>query len=282
MSGLTPLVIRAWERRYGILEPRRTAAGYRTYSQSDIELLKRLRELTDEGLSISQAIELIPRIRRELKPGKPLKPPLETQLQRWQDQVLGAAKRLDQPAVERALDEAFRSMAPVKFFEELVAPLMREVGARWHAQSLSVKEEHLISAVVREKLVALFMRAPRRSKQHVLCACPSEDAHEFGLLGAGLRFRHASWKVTLLGAKTPVDQLVSALELLEPDVVAISLVESTGARAYLDELAAALPASTSVVLGGQAATALADHAKRHGFRVVENEAGWKRLLGRTK
>ncbi len=279
MSGVSPLLIRAWERRHGVLEPKRTDSGYRTYSQLDIEVLRRLRELTDEGLAISQAAALLPTIRRELQGSAPIKQPVEAQLQRWQALVLQAAKRFDQAAVERTLDEAFRSMAPVNFYEELVAPLMREVGDRWHGKTLSVTEEHLISAVVREKLVTLFTRAPRRSKGHVVCACPPEEAHEFGLLGAALRFRHAGWKVTLLGAKTPVDQLIRVVETLSPDLVAISLVETHGAREFLDELSARIPKRKSVVLGGQAANALAEH---HDFRVLKTDADWKRISRRSK
>lgn len=282
MAGLSPLVIRAWERRYGILEPERTSGGYRTFSTTDIEVLKRLKELTDEGMAISQAAALVPGIRRELKDRPALKVPVEAQLQRWQSEIISAAKRADQRAVERIFDEAFNSMAPVRFFEDLVTPLMREVGDRWHAGQLAVFDEHLISAVVRDRLVTLFVRAPRRSKKHVVCACPPEEAHEFGLLGAAIRFRHAGWRVTLLGAKTPIDQLLLALKTANPDLVAISLVQDTGARKYLDALAAEWPDRKPVVLGGQGASELVEPARKHGFRVIKSEADWNRILGRTR
>jgi DNA-binding transcriptional MerR regulator len=280
ISGVNEPLIRAWERRYRVLAPKRTAGGYRTYSEADIEVLKRLKELTESGVAIAQAAALLPRIRRELKDQKPLKAPAAPQLQRWQEEVLLGAQRLDQGAVERVLDEAFRSVTPLAFFEELVAPLMREVGHRWQQGIVSVAEEHLISAVAREKLVTLLSRAPRRSRRHVLAACAAEEAHEFGVLGAALRFRHAGWKVTLLGARTPVEQLVRTLGALAPDVLAISLVQTTGAREYVQALASALPSNTSVVLGGQAARELAAPAKKHGFRVVQTEADWRRLLAR--
>ena len=282
MSGVSALLIRAWERRYGILKPKRTSAGYRTYSEADIEVLKRLKELTAEGVSIAEAATLLPGIRRELKSRKGLKAPAEAQLQRWQLDVLQAAQRLDQSAVERVLDEASRSMAPIAFYEELLVPLVREVGDRWHGGTLTVAQEHLVSFVVREKLITLISRAPRRSKQHVLCACATNETHEFGMLGAALRFRHAGWRVTLLGPRTPVEQLAVTARALEPDLVAISLVDTNGAREFLNELATLLPANRPVVLGGRAALGLVDQAKKHGYRVLENEADWKRVLGRTR
>lgn len=282
MSGVSAVLIRAWERRYGILKPKRTSSGYRTYSDADIVVLKRLKELTAEGVSIAQAATMLPGIRRELTSRKPLKAPAEPQLQRWQQDVLQAAQRLDQSAVERVLDEALRSMAPVAFYEELLSPLMREVGDRWHGGTFTVAQEHLVSAVVREKLVALLARAPRRSKRHVLCACPPDETHELGLLGAALRFRHAGWRVTLLGPRTPVEQLAAAARELEPELVALSLVDTTGAREFLNELAKALPEGQQVVLGGQGAQSAAEHARKHGFRVVESDADWKRVLRRTR
>jgi MerR family transcriptional regulator, light-induced transcriptional regulator len=288
VSGVKEGLIRAWERRYGVLTPERTSAGYRTYSEADIEVLKRLKQLTEEGVSIAQAANLLPRIRRETKAQGLLKIPRVQQLQHWQSEILLAAQRLEQADIETALDEALHSMAPVAFYEDLVSPLLREVGARWHRGVLTVAEEHLISFVVREKLISLLAGAPRRAKHHVVCACPEKDPHELGLLGAALHFRHAGWKVTFLGARTPVEHLVRVVRALEPDVVAISLVEMIGAEDYVNELAAALRSEghekvqEEVVLGGQAAQHLTALATKHGFEVVEGDAAWKQLLRRTR
>lgn len=282
ISGLSEPLIRAWERRYRVLKPSRTASGYREYSEADIEVLKRLKELTSRGVSISQAAALLPGIRRELKQGKPLKAPGKLQRQRWQEEIFLAAQRLDQHAVESVLDEASRSMPPVAFYAELLAPLLWEVGDRWHHGTVSVAEEHLISFAARERLMSLLSRAPRRAKQHVLAACPPDEGHEFGLLGAALRFRHAGWRVTLLGAKTPIEQLLLALRAVEPDLLALSLIDSKGARESLEALADALPPKTPVVLGGLATKDLQALAKKCGFRVVQTEADWARVLARGR
>lgn len=281
VSGVKEGLIRAWERRYGVLDPARTPAGYRTYSDQDIEVLKRLKQLTDEGVSIAQAVELLPSIRREVKAQlskkkKTLKAPRAAQLQRWRDDILLAAQRLDQTAIEATLDEAMHSTAPIPFYEDLIAPLLREVGDRWHKGTLSVAEEHLISTAVRQRIVSLLAEAPKRATRHVVCACPPYDQHELGLLGAALRFRHAGWKVTFLGARTPVDHLDRVVRALEPDLVALALTEGAGVLDFLAQLAATLPKGTRVVLGGPAAQ------PAHGFEVVENAADWKRLLGRSR
>ncbi len=285
VSGVKEGLIRAWERRYGVLDPVRTPAGYRTYSDADIEVLKRLKKLTDEGVSIAQAVELLPSIRREVKAnstGKPIKVPRATQLKRWRDDILLAAQRLDQPGIEATLDEALRSTPPVPFYEELIAPLLREVGDRWHQGTLTVAEEHLISFAARERLISLLAGAPRRATRHVICACPQEDQHELGLIGAALRFRHAGWRVTFLGARTPADHLERAVRTLSPDLVALSIIETTGSANYLNELASRLPEGVHVVIGGQAAQRNAALAEKHGFQLVETVEDWAKLLRRTR
>lgn len=278
VSGVKEGLIRAWERRYNVLSPARTSGGYRTYTEQDIEVLRRLKQLTDEGVSIAQAAQLLPAIRREAKGQPPLKIPHEQQLQRWTEEILLSAQRLDQVAVDATLEEALHSTAPVPFFEDLIAPLMREVGDRWHRGTLSVAEEHLVSFSVRQKMIGLLSGAPKRGKRHVICACPEHEEHELGLLGAALRFKHAGWRVTFLGARTPVVHLDRVVRALKPDLVAISMVESTQAAKYLEAVVATLPEDTQLVVGGRAGRSFASRR----IQVVEDDAGWKKLMGKAR
>ncbi len=283
VSGVKEPLIRAWERRYGVLQPQRTPGGYRTYSDADIEVLKRLKKLTEEGVAIAQAVKLLPSIRREVKEAAHaapamLKVPRGTQMQAWRDEILLAAEKLDQPRIEATLDEAIGSSPPLVFFEQLLAPLLREVGDRWHSGTLSVAEEHLISQAARQRLIALLAGAPRRAKYHVICACPPDEEHELGLLGAALRFRHAGWRVTFLGARTPVEHLARTVQALKPDLVAISVVESDGAAKYVGQLVAALPEGTRVVLGGQGIVRHPALVAKHGYQLIEAPEDWAAVL----
>ena len=101
MTGVSEGLIRAWERRYGVLKPRRTASGYRAYTNSDIEVLRRLKKLTQEGVAIAEAVRLLPMIKKEAKEHveameAPRKAPQAEQAARWRQDVLHAAERLDQ------------------------------------------------------------------------------------------------------------------------------------------------------------------------------------------
>jgi DNA-binding transcriptional MerR regulator len=175
MSGLSEGLIRAWERRYGVLNPRRTASGYRAYTESDIELLKRLKRLTEEGVAIAEAARLLPQLRREVKEDLgsregSTKPPRAAQLATWCDEVLGAAERLDQQEIERVLDEAMASLPPVSFFEDVLAPLQREVGERWHQGRLTVAEEHLVTQAARQRGVGVCCTSRRGARSTTWCA----------------------------------------------------------------------------------------------------------------
>jgi DNA-binding transcriptional MerR regulator len=286
MSGVSEGLIRAWERRYGVLKPRRTPSGYRAYTDLDIEVLKRLKQLTSEGVSIAEAVKLLPDVRRKAKESiddaaAPRRAPKKDQVNAWRQAVLVAADRLDQQTVEQVLDEAMASLPPVAFFDDVLVPLQREVGERWHRGALTVAEEHLVTQAARQRVLALLHQAPRRAKRHVVAACfPTED-HELGLMGAALRFRHEGWRVTFLGARTPVEHLARVVHAVRPHLVALSAVGDDGPAALKDTLASiqrALPEGTKLVVGGAAFDRHPEVAATLGVARASDESSWSALL----
>lgn len=273
MSGVSENLIRAWERRYGVPKPIRTASGYRAYARTEIEILKRLKQLTQQGVSIAEAVLLVPSLTREVKAllAREEQGQAQTVVEYlpWRDEMLRAAQRFDQLAIDTALDEAMNGRPAVAFFDELVAPFLREVGDRWHSGSLTIAEEHLLSNAIRQRLMTLLNGAPRRAKRHAVCACLPNEDHDLGLLGAALRFRHAGWKVTYLGARTPLEQLARTAKALKPDVVAISAVRD---GRDLKNVRKAIPEGR-IVVGGSAAK-----GKLPGLHVIENATDWTRLF----
>lgn len=285
MTGVSEGLIRAWERRYGVLKPKRTPSGYRAYTQADIEVLKRLKKLTEEGVAIAEAVRLLPKIKREAKEhvdslDGPRKAPQEEQFTQWRQEVLVAAERLDQQSIEAVLDDAMASMPPVSFFEEVILPLQREVGDRWHAGRLTIAEEHLVTQAARQRVLTLLHQAPKRARRHVVAACfPTED-HELGLMGVALKFRHAGWRVTFLGARTPPEHLARVVRAVKPDLVALSAVsqDEETMRSALGQVISMLPQGAKVVLGGAAALASRETAAQLGAQVIETQAQWEELL----
>ncbi len=286
MSGVSEGLIRAWERRYGVLKPKRTASGYRAYTERDIEVLKRLKKLTEEGVAIAEAVKLLPQIKREARESKEfdevfsIRVPVALQYARWREDILRAAERMDQQAVEKVLDEAMAAVPPMSLFEEVVAPVQREIGERWHRGQVDIAQEHLVTMAVRQRVMTLLQQAPRRAKKHLVCACFPLEEHDMGVLGVALRFRHAGWRVTCLGAKTPIEYLERMVHAVVPDVVALSTVIDMGPDVFVSAVSAAalLGLKTKLVIGGVVALKYHHLASSLGVHVITSESDWKALL----
>ncbi len=283
LSGVRVELIRAWERRYGVLKPQRTPSGYRVYTERDVALLKRLKKLTDEGVAISDAAAMVPQLLAELDAapaplnGQAAEGVPELSVDAWREAALAAALAYDQPRVSAVVDEVLSALPPLKAFEDVLAPLQREVGDRWHAGTLSVAQEHLVSQVVRSRLVSLLHAAPEEGRRHAVLACFPDEEHEIGLLGVALRLRHTGVRVTLLGQRVPAEDLGRAVAALRPDLVGLSAVTHRGPedfRATLARVMEALPPGVPVWVGGAAARAHPDVSLRLGARVFSGEDDW--------
>jgi DNA-binding transcriptional MerR regulator len=284
LSGVRVELIRAWERRYGVLTPQRTPAGYRVYADRDVALLKRLKKLTDEGVAISEAAKLLPQLLAELdaEPAPAATGPGPGQsLEAWLESALAAAGAYDQARVSAVVDEVLAALPPLRAFDDVLAPLQREVGERWHAGQLSVAQEHLVTQVVRARLVTLLHAAPNGGRKHAVLACFPDEEHELGLLGVALRLRHSGIRVTLLGQRLPATDLGRAVTELRPDLVGLSAVNNKGAEVFRDTLARvmeAVPQGMPVWVGGPAAQAHPDVGVRLGARMFAEEDDWLRLV----
>lgn len=281
-TGLSEEVIRAWERRYGVPTPRRTSTGYRVYTEDDVALLVRLRELTREGMAIREAAALVPQLRREIAgtahaAGNGDRSPID----RFEAAILGAAAALDQEALERVLDEALAVLSPLQLYDQLVVRIEARVGERSRRGTPGLAEERLVTQAIRGRLLALLRSSPSGGRGHVVCACLPDEEHDVGLLGAALRFRHAGWRVTFLGARTPVDHLVHVVTTLRAETIALGCVIDPGAaklRRLLSAVRAGAPAGTRILVGGAAAVRHAALCTRAGAIVVDDEAAWVRAL----
>jgi len=275
-TGLSEHVIRAWERRYGVPTPQRSEGKYRLYTEDDVRLLQRLRELTEDGVPISEAVDVATGRGAEVAQPKPVRAAARdgAQLHEWREAILTAARSLDQRAAEDVLDQALSALPPLVVYEGLMVPVLRHVGDEWGSGRLGVAEEHLVSQAVRTRLVRLLHAASPNGRRHVVCACFPEDQHEIGLLGAALRFRAAGFRVTYLGARTPAAELTRVLRELRPDIVALSCVQDPGARAtgeVLREIARHMPRGTRLVVGGRGAEHHPRAVKGVGILVNDGE-----------
>ncbi len=283
LVGLSENLIRAWERRYRIVVPKRSPSGFRAYTEEDIEVLRRVKQQTEEGLSIGNVAPLVPELRKAIRAGAEAPPPLpvgQNQVEAWRAAILEAARQSDQARVERVLDEVLSVLPALAASEQVLMPVQVAVGEAWHAGELDVAQEHAVSHAVRVRLLRLVHGAPADSKRHVLCACFPDEQHDIGLLHAALKFRAAGFRVTWLGARTPTDDVVAMARHLLPDVVALSAGASVSTKALKSTTRAmreALPRKIRLVVGGAAALAAPEIVASAGARAATDDA-WPALL----
>jgi DNA-binding transcriptional MerR regulator len=235
--GLSAATLRAWERRYGLLKPQRSTGGHRLYSRQDIELLKWLMERQNEGLSISQAVEMwksinqgpIQPARLEINTGEAM---LDELRARW----IAACKVFDDQAANRILDQAFASAAPETICTELVQKGLAQIGEGWYAGSISVQQEHFASAIAIRRINNLLSAAnPATRSGHILAACPPGEEHDFPLLLVTYLLRRDGWNVVYLGSNVPLHDLDATIRSTHPALI-LSAAQTLASAASLRQM----------------------------------------------
>lgn len=216
---MPPATLRAWERRYGIPVPRRTASAYRLYTAEDVEQSLRMRDLVEEGVSPAQAARVVL--------GSPAAVADEhvpvDGLELAQGRILAATQRWDAEAIDLELVRLSMLLDAQTLYERVVAPVLTEVGARWERGELSIGQEHLLTDRL-ELAVRASLRAVERSEGPlVLLACIDFEQHVLSLLGAALRFASSGAHTILLGATTPAAALGDAIRSMAPRLVGLSV-----------------------------------------------------------
>lgn len=254
LTGLSPEVLRAWERRYGVVEPLRTPGGTRRYRAADLERLRLVKAAVDAGHRIGRVARLDD---AELAQRAASRGPAHTE---QLEPILDAVDRLDGSEAQRLLALQLSALGPARFAQQVAVPLAHEIGARWSEDRLSVAAEHLATAVLRAMLgSALRPDLAARGGPKIVFATPPGERHELGLQVAALSAMGAGAHPVYLGADLPVEEILAAVARSRATVLALSLVDlsaAQGSRA-VSALRAALPESIHLWIGGAAAGAIA-------------------------
>jgi MerR family transcriptional regulator, light-induced transcriptional regulator len=263
LTGLSTHVIRIWEQRYQALEPRRTAANHRLYSQNDIERLGLLRDVTHAGHNISQVARLSNDDLRALAANGP---GLELQASRSAgatpapdallDECLACVQSLDGHALDDTLKRAATTLGALGVLQRLVAPLTQALGDLWREGRISAAHEHFATGHVRAFLATLAQPfGGSAGAPAVVVATPSGQLHEMGALLVGALAANLGWQVTNPGASLPAAEIAEAARQKGARAVALSLVypeDDANLPGELTLLREALPEQTTLLVGGRA------------------------------
>ncbi len=269
MTGIPAATLRAWERRYGVPEPRRTESSYRVYSDADILLIRRVRKLCDEGMAPSEAAQLAMADveQHELASASPADPFAHASAA-----IVRAVADFEPARVDDAVRHAMTLGSATSIFDRVLCPALIEIGERWHDGVFSVGQEHMATAIIEAASISMLRLLVREDAERaVVVACFADDTHALASYGFSLHMATWGFNVVRLGARTPPHAIRQAVEELEPEVVGLSATISPighRARELVEEYAAAC-GDTPWVVGGGAAPGLAELIVQHGGVVAE-------------
>src|SRR3569833_2031364 len=184
LTGVKAITLRAWERRYGLIRPVRTAKGQRLYSHVDIERIRTVLRYLDRGIQISRVGELL-RAEQDIEPAAN-----PSQWQAHLDRMAGAISRFDEEELDGIYDEVLAIHSIEQVTRELLLPALARLGERWNGQVGGIAEEHFLSAYLRSKLGTRLQRPSRYARgPRLMAACAPLEFHEIGLLLFALEAR---------------------------------------------------------------------------------------------
>src|SRR6187200_336 len=219
-SGVSPELLRAWERRYGLLRPTRSRGGLRLYSPTDLERVRRMRQHLADGVAAAEAAALA----LEDEAGRHRSVSPET----IRAQLADALDRFDEPGAQAALDRLLAVTSLETLLGAVVLPYLHELGDRWERGEASVAQEHFASGVLRGRLLGLARGWGLGVGPVALLACLPGEQHDLGLIAFGLALRSRGWRMVYLGADTSIETVQEASSEVQPSLIVLAAV--AGAR----------------------------------------------------
>jgi len=248
ITGVNAVTLRAWERRYGLIQPERTPKGHRLYSQTDVDKIQQIVEELGKGIAISRVAEALHTL-----------PSLENSeadvWERYRTRMIDAVSQFDESVLDEVYNEAM-SLYPVDIVtRQLLTPLLKHLGERWQSTQGSVAEEHFFSVFMRNKLGARFHhRNMRNTGPCLIAACLPGEHHEFGLLLFALAAHARGYRLILLGANMPLAELPHVIQRTRSDGIVLSgsiEMDTASFRAEMQNLVEV--SSIPVFVGGRVA-----------------------------
>lgn len=218
LTGVNPITLRAWERRYGLIRPLRTSKGHRLYTYQHVEQIRRVLAHLARGVPISRVREPLD-AEPEARPRGRARGPWPA----YHDRMAAAIARFDEAELDRIYDEALSIYSIDQVTNFLILPLLRRLGGRWERVSGAVAEEHFFAVHLRTKLGARLQHRMRYvTGPRLVAACAPGEQHEIALLLFALEAQRLDLRTVLLGADTPFEEVAIAQRRCRSDALVIS------------------------------------------------------------
>jgi DNA-binding transcriptional MerR regulator len=252
---------RAWERRYGVPRPQRAAGNQRLYSELDIGIISWLRDRTNEGMTISQAVKRLRSDHGEVladalpatvddRASEPLQ-----QYRRLRQDLVDALVEYDGVMADHVIDETFALLTIESALGQVIEPTLNDISERWSRNAVSIGVEHFAHRTLSRRLASAFnVLNPTASRGQIVLACAPGEDRETRLLMLAIALTRRHWRVVYLGHNIPTSVLVDVARQIAPDLVythATTPALAIGARQAIREVASTLPMPVRVAIGGR-------------------------------
>jgi MerR family transcriptional regulator, light-induced transcriptional regulator len=277
--GVSEHVLRAWETRYGLLRPVRSAGGYRLYSEDDQRRVGRMQAHLAGGLAAAQAAQAA--IAEDQPGAGTVDPEADRAVNEGAGEGSGSAPRtdpadsadllrqalddLDEPAAQALLDRLLTDFTVETVLRDVVMPYLQDLGQRWQDGSVSIAQEHFASHVIRGRLGGLARGWGNGRGPQALLACPPDELHDLALLVFGIVLNRRGWRIEYLGANTPLPDTIQVTAQTGPSLVVLAATRPECFAAVAQELTR-LAGMAPLVLAGAGASM--EVAERIGARLL--------------
>jgi MerR family transcriptional regulator, light-induced transcriptional regulator len=248
--GVSDHVLRAWESRYGLLQPVRSPGGFRLYSEADEARIRRMQAYLAEGLSAAEAA------RAALGDGPGTHPGQAAGAAAGSEPYAGLRRALDafdEPAAQAVLDRLMAELSLSAVLRDIVLPYLADLGERWQRGTASIAAEHFASNLIRGRLAGLARGWGSGHGPQALLACPPDELHDLALMIFGIVLNRNGWRIGYLGPSTPVEELARAAVSSRPDLVVLAATVPGTLEPLQPELTA-LARHAPLALAGAGAT----------------------------
>jgi DNA-binding transcriptional MerR regulator len=244
-AGVSPELLRAWERRYDLLRPTRSPGGLRLYSAGDLERVQAMQDHLARGLAAAEAAALATQPTTSSGDGELSPSAARAELD-------AALASFDEAGAHAVFDSLLARMTLDAVLRDVVVPYLHDLGDAWERGDVSVAQEHFASSVLRGRLLGLARGWGRGLGPRAVLACAPGEQHDLGLIAFGLALRARGWRIAYLGADTPLESVADAARSFDSTFVVVSAVSARAFHRHRAELAR-LAAEFRLCLGGAAA-----------------------------
>jgi DNA-binding transcriptional MerR regulator len=228
-TGVSPELLRAWERRYGLLHPVRSTGGLRLYRLDDLDRVRRMQQHLADGLAAAEAAVLA----AENEAGSEGFAFAPEEARR---ELGSALEAFDESAAQALLDSLLSATTLDTLLSEIVIPYLRELGEGWERGEVSVAQEHFATAILRGRLLGFARGWGRGFGPRALLACLPGEQHDLGLIAFGLALRSRGFRIAYLGGDMPIESVGGAADAVAPAAVVLSGVNRGAFGRFRNEL----------------------------------------------